>query len=128
MDNFKLRFEEPTKTELPRGFWFYGVPGAGKSHFARELHPDAFIKSQSKWWDGYNGQEHVILDDLDSDCLGHHLKIWADKWPCSGEVKGGTVPLMYKSFTVTSNYRIDELFRDHILIAALERRFVCQSF
>lgn len=42
--------------------------------------------------------------------LGHYLKIWADKWACTGEVKGGTVPLCHHRFVVTSNYTIAELF------------------
>ena len=69
----------------------------------------------------------MILDDLDSDCLGHYLKIWSDKWACTGEIKGGTVPLMYESFTITSNFSIEELFAnaDSNLVKALKRRFVC---
>lgn len=75
-----------------RGYWLWGAPGTGKTTFARsEYGDDVYIKAQSKWWDGYMGQKIVILDDLDSDCLSHYLKIWADKWSCTGEIKGGTV-------------------------------------
>jgi len=44
--------------------------------------------------------------------LGHYLKIWADKYSCSGEVKGSTVPLLHKYFIITSNYSIDHLWSD----------------
>lgn len=36
-----------------RGEWHWGVPGAGKSHFVRSAYPDAYIKEQNKWFDGY---------------------------------------------------------------------------
>jgi hypothetical protein len=86
------------------------------------------MKGQNKWWDGYQGQATVILDDMDTDCLGHLLKIWSDKYSCTGEVKGGTVPLMHTKFIVTSNYRIEELFKDPIMAAALKRRFRVHTF
>lgn len=108
-----------------RGIWIYGPPGTGKSHEARTQYGDKlFIKSQNKWWDGYQGEKVVVLDDLDSNVLGHYLKIWADKWSCTGEVKGGTVPLQHERIIVTSNYSIRTLWaEDENMAAAIERRF-----
>lgn len=37
-------------------FWIWGSTGAGKSRRAHEDYPEAYIKPQSKWWDGYQGQ------------------------------------------------------------------------
>ena len=61
----------------------------GKTHKARMEHPNAFINHQNKWWDGYAGEDVVILDDMDDPCLKHYMKLWADKWSCKGETKGG---------------------------------------
>lgn len=88
--------------------------------------PDAYMKNQNKWWDGYKNQKNVILDDLDSDVLGHLLKRWTDKYPVIGEIKNGSIPLVYNNFIVTSNYSIEELFgpNQQIMVDPLKRRFV----
>lgn len=115
---------EPYTHDTVRGEWVYGPSGSGKTTYARSQGDDVFIKSQNKWWDGYNGQEVVVLDDLDTDCLNHYLKIWGDKWACSGEVKGGTVQLRHKKIIVTSNYPIKHFTKDdHDLWVAIARRF-----
>jgi len=116
-----------TSTDSVRGIWYWGPPGTGKSHKARSDFPDAFIKSQNKWFDGYVGQEAIILDDYDCKELGHYLKIWTDKWACSGEVKGGTVSLKHTVFLITSNYHPDELWDGHML-EAIKRRFKITHF
>jgi len=45
-----LAVQEPYNHSTVRGVWIYGPPGTGKSHSARHFDPDAYLKSQNKWW------------------------------------------------------------------------------
>lgn len=107
--------------------WIVGKPGVGKSFWVRsEYGTSLYLKAQNKWWDGYNGQETVLIDDFDKQgaCLSHHLKLWADCYALNGEVKGSTIPLTYKRLIITSNYRPDEIWTDDAaLLDAISRRF-----
>lgn len=66
--------------ENPIGLWIHGPAGSGKSYSVRKIFKPIFIKPQNKWWDGYEGEPYILLDDFDRQgaCLAHYLKIWAD--------------------------------------------------
>ena len=113
-----------------RGLWCVGPPGSGKSHWVREttqakFQEEPYLKAQSKWFDGYDYQKVILLEDLDkgAECLGHHIKLWADKWPVTGESKGGTLNLNHRLFVVTSNYYPEQVFSDPVMLKPIQERF-----
>lgn len=126
--------QKPEDHEKARGIWIQGRSGCGKSTWARAFGMDKgglYEKPQNKWFDGYDGEKVIVLDDLDTHTLNHYLKIWMDKWACKGEMKGGTIWLYHDYFVVTSNYTIPQIVSmgaktpeefDSTLCDAIERR------
>lgn len=105
----KDHMAKPADADDVTGVWIWGRAGCGKSRKARTDYSNAYMKMQNKWWDGYQDEEYVILDDFDSKELGHLLKIWADRYPFVGETKGGAIYIRPKKFVVTSNYAPDDV-------------------
>ena len=108
-----------------RGIWIYGKAGAGKSRWVREHCSPLYPKLCNKWWDGYQGEPYVVMDDImpEHKILAQQLKIWSDRYDCILETKGGAVHSQYQWFIVTSQYSIDEIFHDDRDREALHRRF-----
>lgn len=93
--------------------WWVGPTGTGKSRLLWELYPDHFSKRLNKWWDGYQRQDIVAIEEWSpkNDVTGSSLKIWADRYVFDGEVKGGTLMhLRPKKIIVLSNYTIEQCF------------------
>lgn len=112
-------------------WWYWGPPGTGKSLTARREHPDAYIKPRNKWWDGYAGETHCIVDEVeleDGKWLTHYIKIWGDRYSFIGEIKGGAKKMRPRGMTICSNYSIDQVFPEPQANAAVKRRFKQKHF
>lgn len=71
--------------------WIYGEAGVGKTRWVWEnCAHSLYVKNINKWWDNYNREMYVLIDDWDPThkILAHHLKNWADRYPFLGEKKG----------------------------------------
>ena len=76
--------------EGPEVWVLWGPSGTGKSRFVAKRWPKAFWKSpEAKWWDGYAGQEVVVLDDFKDYAMPLvDLQRLLDWYPLWVEVKG----------------------------------------
>lgn len=111
--------------------WWVGTTGTGKSRLLWELYPDHFHKKINKWWDGYQYQEVVAIEEWSPDnaITAASLKIWADRYPFPGEIKGSTLQrLRPKKIIVLSNYTIQECFPRTSDFEPLARRFTVIKF
>jgi len=111
--------------------WYVGPTGSGKSKAARTNYPGCYIKDVSKWWPGYQDEEVVLIDDLDTshEFMTRNLKLWSDHYPFPAERKGGHVGnIRPKRIVVTSQYEMAQIFKDPETVEALKRRFKVTRF
>ncbi len=109
-----------------RGVWIYGAPGVGKSYYAEKKFPGAFYKTPSnRWWDYYNGEKTVVIDEFVGGFLLSDMLLWADRYECKGEVKGAMIQLAHTTTVVLSNLPPWDLYQkvEPIRRKALYRRF-----
>lgn len=82
----------------------YGPPGSGKSRAIFQSFPSAYPKLSGKWWDYYDGESQVIMDDFDGSFLSFgDFKRYVDRYPCLVEVKGAVIPLLATHWIITTN-------------------------
>lgn len=108
------------------GYWIWGNAGCGKTTTVDRAFPNAYLKPLNKWWDGYQGEEVVILDDMDiyHRSMSDLIKHWADYLPFIAENKRGALYVRPKKFIVTSQYTIKEIWsEDQKSFDAIDRRF-----
>jgi len=110
--------------EPPEVYWRWGATGLGKTWKVFEKEKDLWQSSENlKWFDGYIGQEAVLLDELrkDSCSYGWLLRL-TDRYPLQVPVKGGFAEWVPKRIYITSDrkpqeiwpeegFRIDQLVR-----------------
>jgi len=111
---------------------YWGCTGRGKSRLAWEQAGlAAYPKDPStKWWDGYNSQEHVVIDEFRGRVAVEHLLRWFDRYPVCVETKGGAVVLRAHSIWITSNLSPDAWYPelDSETLLALRRRLNITHF
>lgn len=111
---------------------YWGVTASGKSHRAwEEAGPEAYPKSaRSKFWDGYQGEEDVVIDEFRGAIDIGYLLTWLDKYPLRVEVKGSSMPLNAKRYWICSNLEPKDWYPeiDHVTLAALLRRLEVTYF
>lgn len=84
---------------------FWGPTGTGKSRRAwEEAGVEAYCKDpRTKWWCGYRGETHCIIDEFRGAIDVAHILRWLDRYPVRVETKGSSVPLQVSKFWFTSN-------------------------
>lgn len=87
-------------------YWFHGPPGSGKTREAydeaKRLGPVYSKTASNQWWNGYVGQENVIIDDWREGNwpFGELLRV-LDRYPHQVQKKGSAIQLVAKRIWIT---------------------------
>lgn len=112
-------------------FAYVGSTGVGKTKQAWDEMPHAYPKDpSSKFWCGYSGEEHVIIDEFRGQISIGHLLRWCDRYPVIVETKGGATILKARRIVLTSNLPLIRWYPelDEETFNALKRRIKVINF
>jgi len=88
-------------------FVLWGETGIGKTWNAFQRWPQLFrVPSHNGdkiWWDGYDGQDTILIDEFTGGMRIDLLLQFLDPYPLSLEVKGSFTPATYTRVIITSN-------------------------
>lgn len=99
---------------------YYGSSGCGKTEAAKEesrvFGGGTYWLTLEKgiggkvWWDGYAGEENVIIDEFGCQIPFNEFKRLIDSSPMRVPVKGGFVQFLAKRVWICSNHHIDMFY------------------
>ena len=133
---------QPTRdvSDPPTVYWLYGETGTGKTkrawEFATSLFGDSVWTSHDelKWFDGYDGQDAVIIDDFRSKNVSFSFLLrLLDRYQLKVPVKGAYVNWSPKLILITTPHDVDTTFAkraEHIPedLLQLKRRITARFY
>jgi len=104
----------------------WGAPGIGKSRRARvEAGETAYWlpkpEGNAVYWDGYDGEENVVIDEFYGWIPRTQLQRLCDSTPLMVNNKFGSTPFLAKKIWITSNEAPSQWYKN-IGLGAMERR------
>lgn len=89
----------------------WGKPGTGKSRYVYDKHDAESIyelnlgdgSSKSVWWDGYRGQEVILINDFSGELGWKYLLRLLDRYPFRMQIKGSHCWRLCKYIYITAN-------------------------
>lgn len=113
-DQVRNSMPQPVRPDL-KVVVLWGAAGAGKTRYAYETYPGLYKmpiqQSSTLWFDGYSGQDTLLLDEFDGKMPLDTLLQLLDIYPTSLPVKGAFTPLTAKTIVITANSRWQDWYK-----------------
>lgn len=91
------------RSEMPEVVWLWGSTGVGKTREAMSS-LSVYMKDGTQWWDGYDQQERIVIDDFDGKWPFRDFLRLLDRYPYQGQTKGGYVKINSKEIYITAEF------------------------
>lgn len=102
------------RNEAKEIYVLWGSTGTGKSRFCWDNYPGAYWKTKNsgkqQFWDGYTGQEVIIVDEFYGWLSFDFMLRFTDRYPVNLDIKHGTIPCTAKTIVFTSNKHPEEWY------------------
>lgn len=124
---YRELLREPVLRLQLRVYLLIGAAGVGKTRFAYErgMRDGGVWMSHDptlKWFDGYDGQKHAIIDDFRGGSSFEWLLRLLDVYPLRVPVKGSFVDWTPEIIWITSNEDVERWYPDQADYSPLKRR------
>lgn len=101
--------------------WLWGLTGTGKTRTAVESHSDYYMKDSTMWWNGYEQQTAIIIDDFDGRWPFRDFLKLLDRYPYQGQCKGGYVKINSPYIYITCEFPPEKFWRGNELAQVTRR-------
>jgi len=116
---FAEKYIKLTEEHLPKGtkiqvFWYYVCTGTGKTRAVLDK-CSPYLPLNFKWWEGYEGQDAVLLDDLRPEwCKPAELLRLLDpyRYQYRVETKGSSRALLATKIYITTPWHPVDFWKD----------------
>lgn len=90
----------------PECTWLWGLAGTGKTRYVIDTFGEehVYIKDCTKWWDNYQGEKAILIDDFDGSWPFRDLLRLLDRYRYQGQTKGGYVPIVSPYIFITCEF------------------------
>lgn len=105
------------RTDVPEVYVILGPTGVGKSRLARQMFPGAYWKPNFDYWENYQYEEVVVLDEFyGAKMMYTDLLQLLDSTPLLVNVKGASAKMNSKIFVFTSNQHPRDWYKMETLV------------
>lgn len=113
----------PTKRDI-EVYIYWGKTATGKTTRVYDQHPDCYSLDNYPWFDGYNGQDVLLMDDFYGNVPISVMLKMLGGFPFRVQVKGSTVLAKWTKVYITSNTDPDTWYKNvpSEVLAAFKRR------
>lgn len=97
----------------PKILWLWGLAGVGKTFSVTEYFESVYIKDGTQWWDNYDQQQCILIDDFDGKWPFRDLLRLLDRNQYQAQVKGGYVKINSPYIIITCEFPPDHWWQDN---------------
>lgn len=99
---------------IPTVTWLHGTTGTGKTRFVHNFREifgcKMYTKDNTQWWDGYEFEEIILIDDISKEFNYRSLLRILDRYEYTGQSKGSYTRVNSKFIFITCDTHPKKLF------------------